>query len=51
MDLTAAVVTFDALLTVGANLDWLRHGQGGVLRRGGVKKKQAALVRTVKALP
>jgi predicted transposase YbfD/YdcC len=50
MELTGTVVTFDALLTVRANLDWLvstKHAHYVAV----VKKNQPLLYRRLKALP
>lgn len=50
MDLTGVAVTFDALHTVRANLDWLvtaKHGHYVAV----LKKNQPLVHRTVKALP
>ena len=42
LDLAGAVVTFDALHTVRANLDWLAREKKGALHRGGQAEPAAA---------
>jgi len=50
LDLTSAAVTFDALLTVRANLDWLVTGKNAHYVAV-VKKNQPLLYAKIKALP